>query len=163
MQLLGAAPEGMPMPDVPEALQKGVVKGLVSSLEVLKDMKFAEYCKHVTIVDLWVVPFVVVMNKAKWEALPADVKKVFDDLAKDQAIWTGKYVDKHAEDAIAWAKKEQGVQVVTLTPEQRAQWMAKLTAVRDDYLKMTADAKLPGKEFLADLEKIRDAYLKGGK
>lgn len=45
MKLLGAAPEGMPMSAVPEALQKGVVQGLVSSLEVLKDMKFAEYCR----------------------------------------------------------------------------------------------------------------------
>ncbi len=43
MKALGAAPEGMPMSQVPEALQKGVVQGLVSSLEVLKDMKFAEY------------------------------------------------------------------------------------------------------------------------
>ena len=40
MKALGAAPEGMPMSQVPESLQKGVVQGLVSSLEVLKDMKF---------------------------------------------------------------------------------------------------------------------------
>ncbi len=38
----GANPVGMPMPATVEALQKGTVKGLFSSLEVMKDFKFAE-------------------------------------------------------------------------------------------------------------------------
>ena len=47
----GANPVGMPMPATVEALQKGVVKGLYSSLEVMKDFKFAETCKYVTLTD----------------------------------------------------------------------------------------------------------------
>jgi len=37
----GANQVGMPMSATPEALQKGVVQGLFSSLEVMKDLKFA--------------------------------------------------------------------------------------------------------------------------
>jgi len=48
----GANPVGMPMPATVEALQKGVVKGLYSSLEVMKDFKFAEMCPYVTMTDL---------------------------------------------------------------------------------------------------------------
>lgn len=48
MKTLGAAPVGMPQSATPEALQKGVVKGAVSSLETLKDFKYAEMCKYVT-------------------------------------------------------------------------------------------------------------------
>ena len=160
MKLLGAAPEGMPMSAVPEALQKGVVSGLVSSLEVMKDFKFAEYCKFITVADLWVVPFAVVMNKAKWESLPADVKKVFDDLSKEQAIWTGKYVDKHAEEAVAWSKAKQKVEVIKLTKDQKANWMSKVSALEAEYVKRTEAAGLPGKACLDDLMKFKEKYSK---
>ena len=160
MKLLGAAPEGMPMSAVPEALQKGVVQGLVSSLEVMKDMHFAEYCKYATITNLWVVPFAVVMNKKKWESLPPDVKKVFDGLSKEQALWTGKYVDKHAQDAIKWCKDSQGVEFITLSPDQMAKWMAKLEPLKQKYVERTEAAGLPGKEFLGDLLKLKAKYEK---
>jgi hypothetical protein len=75
---LGGIPVAMPQSDTPEALQKGVVKGHVSSMEVLKDFNYAAYTANATITNLWVVSFAVVMNQDKWASLPADVKKVFD-------------------------------------------------------------------------------------
>ncbi|MDD2605867.1 MAG: TRAP transporter substrate-binding protein, partial [Desulfobacteraceae bacterium] len=60
---LGANPVGMPMSDTPEALQKGVIKGLLSSLEVMKDFKYAETCRYVTLIDTVIYPFAVVMNQ----------------------------------------------------------------------------------------------------
>ena len=155
MKALGAAPEGMPMSQVPEALQKGVVQGLVSSLEVLKDMKFAEYCKHVTYADLWVVPFVVVMNKKKWDSLPADAKKVFDDLSREQAKWTGEYVDKHADDAVAWAKKDQNVEFITLPKEELDKWKVKVEDVNNQYFERAKAAGLDGKKILDDVMKLK--------
>lgn len=64
---LGATGVAMPQSETPDAIQKGVVKGMVSSLEVLKDMNYATYCPNVTMANLYVVSFAVVMNKAKWE------------------------------------------------------------------------------------------------
>lgn len=160
MKLLGAAPVGMPQSDVPEALQKGVVQGNVTSMDVLKDMKYAEYCPYVTVADLWVVPFAVVMNKKKWDALPADVKKVFDDLRKEQAIWTGKYVDGHAKEAMEWAKKEYKVEFITLSPEEKAKWNAKASPLIDKYVKKMEEAKLPGKQIVEDAKKLTEKYTK---
>jgi TRAP-type C4-dicarboxylate transport system substrate-binding protein len=160
MNLLGAAPEGMPMPAVPEALQKGVVKGLVTSVEVLKDMKFADYCKNVTLTHLWVVPFAVVMNQKKWDGLPEDVKKIFEDLAVEQAKWTGAYWDKHCKEALDWAQKEQDVKVWNLPDEQKKKWMDKLTPLKEEYVKNMKDAGLPGEEFLKDLMAFKEKYSK---
>ncbi len=160
MKLLGAAPIGMPQSDVPEALQKGVVDGNVTSMDVLKDMKYAEYCPYVTLADLWVVPFAVVMNKTKWASLPDDVKKVFDDLRREQAIWTGKYVDGHAKDAMEWSKKEFNVEFIQLSPEQKAKWMKKVEPLIDKYIKKMDEAKLPGKEIVDDAKKLTEKYSK---
>ena len=57
LDLLGAVPVSMPMSETPEALQKGLVKGLLSSLEVLKDFNYAESCRYETITNFQVYPF----------------------------------------------------------------------------------------------------------
>jgi len=69
----GANQIGMPMSAAPEALQKGVVQGLFSSVEVMKDFNFAEHCKYVTMTDTVIYPFAVVMNLDSYNKLPVDV------------------------------------------------------------------------------------------
>src|SRR5512145_2927842 len=99
---LGGIAVAMPQSETPEAIQKGVVKGMVSSMEILQDFKFAAYTPYATVANLNVVTFAVVMNKDKRNSLPADVKKVLDAMRRDQALWTGTYVDDHVTDALAW-------------------------------------------------------------
>jgi len=114
----GANPVGMPMPATVEALQKGVVKGLYSSLEVMKDFKFAETCRYATVTNMVIYPFAVFMNKNKWNSLPKDVRQVMDDLMVEQAEWTGNYMDNHVKEAIAWSKKTYNVEFIELSPRQ---------------------------------------------
>jgi TRAP-type C4-dicarboxylate transport system substrate-binding protein len=164
LELLGAAPVAMPQSDVPEALQKGVIKGNVSSLEVMKDFKYAEHCRHVTRnVNLFVVSFAVVMNKGKWESLPADVKKVIDDLGKEQAIWTGQYVDNHVKEAMKWSMetyKNPTVQVYQLSPKEISRWYALLKPMTEKYLKDAEAKGLPAKTILNDVTKLKEKYSK---
>ena len=161
LKLLGAAAVGMPQSDVPEALQKGVIKGNVSSLEVMKDFKYAEYCRHVTSnVNLFVVSFAVVMNKKKWDSLPADVKKVIDELSRDQAIWTGKYVDDHVKESMAWSEKTYDVQVYKLSPKEISRWYAVLKPMTDTYLKDVQAKGLPAEAILDDVMKLKEKYAK---
>ena len=63
-------------------------------------------CPYVTDANLFVVSFAVVMNKDKWNSLPADVKKILDDMRREQAEWTGKYVDDHVQEALKWSKEK---------------------------------------------------------
>ena len=141
----GANQVGMPMPATPEALQKGVVKGLFSSLEVLKDFKFAAYCKYVTITDTGLYPFSVFMNMDKWNALPAAVKKVFNDLVREQAVWTGKYIDKHAQESLEWAQKKEGVKVFRLSPSEKAKFEAPLKPIVAGWIKKVSAKGIDGK------------------
>ena len=162
LELLGAAPVAMPQSDVPEALQKGVIKGNVSSMEVLKDFKYAEYCRHVTgNVNLFVVSFAVVMNQAKWNSLPDDVKKVMDGLRKEQAIWTGQYVDNHVIEALKWSKETfKDFQMYSLTKDELSKWYALLKPMADKYLKDYEAKGLPTKAILDDVTKLKEKYSK---
>ncbi len=162
LELLGAAPVAMPQSDVPEALQKGVIKGNVSSLEVLQDFKYAEHCRHVTgNVNLFVVSFAVVMNQAKWNSLPDDVKKVFDDLRKEQAIWTGQYVDNHVKEALKWSKETfKDFQMYNLSKDELSKWYALLNPMADKYLKDYEAKGIPTKAILDDVTKLKEKYSK---
>ena len=162
LELLGAAPVAMPQSDVPEALQKGVIKGNVSSLEVLKDFKYAEYCRNATgNVNLFVVSFAVVMNPAKWNSLPDDVKKVFNDLGKEQAIWTGQYVDNHVKEALKWSKETfKDFQVFNLSKDELSKWYTLLKPMNDRYLKDYEAKGIPTKAILDDVMKSKDKYSK---
>lgn len=161
LEILGAAPVAMPQSDVPEALQKGVIKGNVSSLEVMKDFKYAEYCHYVTSnVNLFVVSFAVVMNQGKWNSLPDDVKKVIDDMRKEQAIWTGQYVDNHVNEAMKWSKETHKVQVNTLPKPELDKWYALLKPMMNKYLKDYEAKGLPTKAILDDVMKLKAKYSK---
>ncbi len=162
LELLGAAPVAMPMSDVPESLQKGVIKGLVSSLEVTKDFKYAELCRHVTgNVNLFVVSFAVVMNKGKWDSLPEDVKKVIDDMSKEHAIWTGRYVDNHVLEALKWSRETyKDFQMHKLSPEELSRWYALLKPMTDKHIKDVEAKGLPAKAILDDVTKLKEKYSK---
>ena len=76
------------------------------------------------------------MNKDKWNSLPADVKKILDDMRREQAEWTGTYVDDHVKEALKWSKeKYKHFQVLKLSKADTAE-IAKLTKpIIDGYIK----------------------------
>lgn len=155
---LGAVPVAMPQSETPEAIQKGIVKGMISSLEILQDLKFASYTPYATIANLPVVSFAVVMNKSKWNSLPADVKKALDGLSRDQAAWTGEYADRHVQESLAWAKKGYQHQVFTLPAADQKQINALLSPMVDDYVKKVSAQGLNGKQIVADVQAFRKKY-----
>jgi len=156
----GANPVGMPMPATVEALQKGVVKGLFSSLESMKDFKFAEMCKYVTMTDTVVYPFAVVMNMDSWNALPADVQKVMNDLIVEQSEWTGNYMDNHVNTAIRWSKAEQGVEFIKLSRAEKAKWDAKLGFLQDKWVQGAEKKGLPAKNITDYISMLINKYSK---
>jgi TRAP-type C4-dicarboxylate transport system substrate-binding protein len=160
MKALGAAPVGMAQSEVPEALQTGVVKGNVSSREVLKDLKLAEYVKYVSDYPLTINTFVAVMNKDKWESLPDDVKKVIDELNREMTIFTGKYLDEHTQEAIKWSQETKGLEIVPLSEEETKLWSETIAPINENAVKKAEEQGLPGKEYHERLKELVEQYKK---
>ncbi|MBW2605081.1 MAG: TRAP transporter substrate-binding protein [Deltaproteobacteria bacterium] len=156
----GANPVGMPMPATVEALQKGVVKGLYSSLETMKDFKFAELCRYVTMTDTVIYPFAVVMNMDSWNALPADVQKIMNHLGTEQAEWTGSYMDNHVNESIEWSKKNHNVEFIQLSKAEKAEWNQKLQFITDRWVKNAKEKGLPAEAIVKDIQAFTKKYSK---
>jgi len=160
LKILGAVPVSMPMPATVEALQKGVVKGILSSTDILMDFKFAGQVSYTTRSDLQTTSFGVLMNLDKWNALPADVKKVFEDLAREQSMWTGTYVDDHGKESIEWSKMNHKHEYIELAADEYAKWHSLMQPITDKWLEKTADKGLPAQAFLDDLMNLKAKYEK---
>ena len=93
---LGATPVGMPLPQIPDAMSKGVINGAVVPWEVVPAVKLNELAKFHSEFDpklpaLYTTTFVMAMNKAKYDSLPPDLKKVIDaNSGIETSAWLGK-------------------------------------------------------------------------
>jgi TRAP-type C4-dicarboxylate transport system substrate-binding protein len=155
---LGATPVSMPMSETPEALQKGVVQGLLSSLEVMKDLNFAAYCPNVTMTKFQVYPFAVIMNKQTWSSLPSEVKEVMNSLTREQARWTGEYMDAHVQRALDYARSEHGVTVHSLSESDQAEARRRIQPLIEDW-KQEAEAEgLPAEQILEAFRNFKTSH-----
>jgi TRAP-type C4-dicarboxylate transport system substrate-binding protein len=96
MGVLGATPVGMPLPQIPDALSKGTITGCVIPWEVVPSVKVNELTKFHAEFDpaggsLYTTTFVMAMNKAKYNSLAPDLKKVIDNNSgMATSAWMGK-------------------------------------------------------------------------
>ena len=158
LNALGATPVAMPQSETPEALQKGVVKGAVSSLETLMDFKYAETCKYVTIFNGPVYPFAVVMNMEKWNSLPKDVQAVMDGLGEEQAWWTGNYMDKHVDKSIEWSKKNHNIEIIKLSRKELARWNKLVKPLMKKWVTQAKAKGLPARAIVRDIRVAKDYH-----
>ena len=93
---LGATPVGMPLPQIPDALSKGTIDACVIPWEVVPSVKVHELTKFHTEFPangpaLYTTTFVMAMNKAKYDGLAPDLKKVIDaNSGLATSAWLGK-------------------------------------------------------------------------
>ena len=135
---LGATPVGMPVPAVPESLSKGVIDGAVIPYEVSVPLKIAQLTKGHTGFDgdtgLYTATFGVIMNKAKYESMPADLRAILDKhsgVAMARAF--GKVMDNADKVGLKIAQ-DAGNEVVFLNAAQKAKWQAASQPVIDGWI-----------------------------
>ena len=156
MKRLGGTPVAMPQSDVPDALQKGRVAGVLSSAEVLKDMNYAKDCPNVFAADLGVVSFAVVMNKRAFDKLPKDIQKIILELGREQSHWTAEYVDKHATEAIAWGIETHNVKLTQPSDADRAELRAAAAPLMEDYVERVKERGVDGRAVLEIIKMMND-------
>ena len=130
------------------------MKGLFSSLEVMKDFKFAEICRYATVTNQVIYPFAVVMNMDRWNGLPKDVQKVMEDLKAEQAEWTGNYMDNQVKASIEWSKKTHQVEFITLSAAEKTGWDEKLKNITDKWITDNTAKGYPAQDIVGDIKAL---------
>jgi TRAP-type C4-dicarboxylate transport system substrate-binding protein len=125
IEALGAAAVSMPVPALPQALQKKVVDGALVPWEIIPPLKLQEVTKYqiegAKKVRFGTTTFQVSMNKNSWAKLPPDVQKAFE-ANNGEARWraVGKVWTDSEDGGIAMAVKNGNKHVQLTEAELRA-------------------------------------------
>jgi TRAP-type transport system periplasmic protein len=162
LKLLGATPVAFPMPELYQALQKGVVNGGVYPMEADRGWKLAEVADHVIVARpiAYSLGFFIVMNKGKWNALPPDIQQTIQAVNLEFIGRFGAGWDEQDRMGRSYFL-EQGGQVIEIDAGEAQRWAEAVRPVVDVYQTEAAKRGLPGKEVVAYVKQRLADYEKG--
>jgi TRAP-type C4-dicarboxylate transport system substrate-binding protein len=162
---VGAIPVGMPLPQIPDALSKGTIEGCVIPWEVVPSVKVHELTKFHSEFDntgpaLYTTTFVMAMNKAKYDSLAPDLKKVIDaNSGLATSAWLGK--TQQGNDAIGRKSAvDRGNSIVQISGAAREEFIKLSASVDDEWV---ADMNKRGFDGKKLLQAAKDLIAKHGK
>ena len=158
ISLLGGTPVAMSQAETYEALQKGVVKGNLSPVEVLKGWKHAEVTKYITLTPfLYNTLFFVTFNQDKWNSMPQDLQDaVTATTAKFiEEVGIGLW-DMQDGPAMDYAVNEMKMEVITLSDAETAIWIDKVKSLQEDYTKNVAG--LTDRDVISFIKELAEKY-----
>lgn len=153
---LGLTPSSIPLPEIYTALQRGTVQGVTVGWSTFEPFKLAEVTSYHVDVPLGAVMGMLFMSRAKFNSLPDPVKKILLSHSGEAqsrtfgAVWNKIVADGRASVA-AMGKHE----IVTLTPEQLANWKAKIAPVVEAWQKNTPGGAKTLEAFQKELANVQ--------
>jgi TRAP-type transport system periplasmic protein len=159
---LGATPVGMPVPQVPEALSRGVVDGVVIPWEVSRPLRVHELTdSHTSFAGdrgFYTSVFLFGMNKEKYESLPDDLRQVIDDnsgLALAQKI--GKVWDE-AEAPGRQAAEAVGAEFYVIEGAELERWKEASQPVIDAWIEQMSANGQDGAALVEEARSLIEHY-----
>lgn len=159
IKALGGIPAGMPMVEAYEAMQKGVVDGIIGTVDTLKTFKHADVTKYST--DCQVVGLTQVvdmpMNLNTWNSLPADIQKTIEEVSREYLPIIAKAWGEITLDGRAYALS-RGHTFISISKEEEGRWKEAVKPILEDYIKQMQAKGLPGKEAVDEVIRLVEKY-----
>jgi len=150
VQAVGASPVTISIPETYDALQKGLADGVLLNTDILKSLKYGDFL-HYTLENTGVgytIAFFVTMNKEKWNRLPPDIQKIFEQVSLEYAEKMGQAWDDADIEAKEFVLKKGGHKFIPASKEQVAMAREKMKPIIGDYLQRMKAKNLPGDKAL---------------
>lgn len=133
---LGGAPLFFSPPDVYEAINRGTVAGMITSLNTFGLWKYAEVTTFHIDIAFSTPTSVFALTRKRYDALPAAARAAIDGISGEElSRIAGRSYDRENQvqhDAIAAGK---GQTIVALDAQQERVWREKTAPIADDWVK----------------------------
>ena len=164
IEALGATPVGMPVPQLPQALSKKIVDGALIPWEIIPALKLQNQTEYdiegPNKTRFGTTTFQVSMNGDRWNKLPPDIKKAFEDASGPD--WWQKVGEIWAEDddqGIAFAVKA-GNKHIQLTESEIGAFRTKLEPVVNKWINDVKGKGIDGAALVAKARTLIAKYSK---
>jgi TRAP-type C4-dicarboxylate transport system substrate-binding protein len=130
VKALGAVPEGMPFPQLPEAISRGVIDGTTGHPIAVYDFGVSRVTNSHFLGRIGTVTLGIFMNKAKFDSLPPAAKAAIEKHRGEELSRAfGKMSENRNDELIAEWQKDPKRIVTVLNKEQTADWDKTLAPV----------------------------------
>jgi len=159
--MLGGIPVGMPLPQVPEALSKGVIDGVVVPYEIIPAIKVNELTKFHSEPDasqpaIYTTVFLFAMNSARYDSLSPGQKKVID--AHSGVDLSGR-MGKVMSNADAVGRNSVPADSINVIPAAEVQeWITLSQAVTARWVEEMNERSADGNALLASARRLTEEY-----
>ncbi len=159
---LGAVPVGMPLPAIPESLSKGVINGTVIPWEVTPAIKLSELITNHTEFSgeeaLYTATIICVMNKARYDSLPDDLKAIID-AESGMKLTVLAAEEMLAGDAPGRAVAvKNGSNILTLDEAEVARWKTASEPVVARWIEQVKERGIDGQNVIDKANTLIDKY-----
>ncbi|SNS36374.1 C4-dicarboxylate TRAP substrate-binding protein DctP [Pseudomonas segetis] len=117
-----ANPRKMSFAEVYQGLQTGVVNGAENPYSNIYSQKFNEVQKYITESNHGVLDYMLITNTKFWNGLPEDVRTELDKILIEVTAEVNKQAEILNEGDKQRIIDAKTSEIITLTPEQRAEW-----------------------------------------
>lgn len=143
----GGVPISMPIGDSYDALQRGVVDGVMAPYSTMINFNFTDVIDYVLEDTFYVSAFVVAMNKDVWDSLTPDEQAGIEGILDKYRQLSAETYEKSNAAGKAYAE-EQGLTFTKLTDEELQKFSAAVQFMYDDWAKEMESKGLPGQAVL---------------
>lgn len=154
LRALGAAPIGMPVPQIAEALSQGVIDGAVVPWEVVPSIRLHEALRFHTEIPgtptFYIATFVLAMNKAKYDGLPADLRDILDANSGMAAARMAARPWDEQGPVVEEMVRRRGNQIIELAPEEVARWKRTTEPVIGNWITAMRERNIDGGALLEE-------------
>lgn len=147
MRSVGALPQTMAFSEVYQALQTGVVDGTDGNISNLFTQKQYEVQKYVIDTRHTYSGYAVVVNKAFWDGLPADIRTTLEGAMKEATAYNDLVAERDSFDAWRAIKASGKTEISVPTPAEKEAWIKAMLPVQDQM------ASRVGKEIIVAIRK----------
>ena len=117
-----ANPRKMSFAEVYQGLQTGVVNGAENPYSNIYSQKMHEVQKYITESNHGVLDYMLITNTKFWNGLPPDVRSELDKIVVEVTTHVNKEAQQLNEGDKQRILAAKTTEIITLTPEERAQW-----------------------------------------
>jgi C4-dicarboxylate-binding protein DctP len=134
-EVLGAAPVKIAWPDVPQALQRGTMDGLMTTFESVRSAKLWDSgLKHAYENNQSFTQYVPLISNKTWKKYPKEIQDLITKVWADKIDKIRDHAEERQKSATEDAKKN-GIAVVVPTKEDTAATRKKLMSAQEDLIK----------------------------
>ncbi len=154
MKLAGVQAVNVPDTEIRKSMDNNTLDGYLLSLTSISDLQLWDATTYMTQVYTYAPVYWLAMNKARYESLPADLKRVVDDCSEEAAVNINTAMEILVNDTIKKAKTDLKDNYYLLPAKEATRWKTVAQQAWDVWFAAMSKNNLPAKEATDRFERL---------